>query len=395
MNRTKVLLFDQMGVLASERKKYEELARYDDLKITVVTPRQWQFNFRMFDFEQENGNPNYDAIPVPVISPGYGHRSFFLSTLRSILVTVRPDVIHIFQEPYCFFSAQIIFCRNLFMSSAHIIFISWENMYFENYPFSLSKVYGWIEKYAYKHSTCATAITHSAKKVLIAKGYDKPIHVMNWGIDHDLFKKTDPTAIRKALNIEDMFVVGFVGRFVEEKGIADLVKAAGLLNQELIGKDLALLLVGDGPLEPQLHTLADRFELSDKMRIVNCQSNTNMTPFFNCMDVLVLPSRRSNVWMEQLGKVLLEAMACEIPVIGSDSGEIPYVIGNSGRIFRAGDWNDLRNKLRQIIDDEAATRALVRKAKRRVSSTYSWDHISRSLHELYCSIIQNTKRVSV
>lgn len=389
MRKIKVLIIDQTGVLASERKKYEELSRFQDLAITVLVPKQWRFNFRQFNFE-EGPKRQYKIIPLPVAFPGYGHRSFFLNSFRKILKNLQPDFIHLFQEPYSFFAGQTVLARNLFLPKAKIIFITWQNLYFENYPFVFSKLYSFIEKRTFKNSICATPITQSAHQVLTKKGFRNKSHVLNWGINLDFFKKQDPDELRKQLHIEDRFVVGYAGRFVEEKGILDLLKATAPLDD-----DIALLLVGDGPIKPEIENLARESNIKNRVIIVNSLSNSEMSLYINCMDVLVLPSRDCKYWKEQLGKVILEAMACEVPVVGSDSGEIPYVINDSGMIFKSGNYLELRDKISLIKSNGNDIQQLIRKAKERVHAIYSWKTIAKNLHNLYGELMQTPPMHSI
>lgn len=387
--KIKVLVVDHMGVLVSERKKYQELGRFEDLELTVVVPDRWRFNFKQFRTENDSTQREYKTIILPVAFPGYGHRSFYLSSLKTILLSTKPDIIHLFQEPYSIFAAQFILSRNLFLPSAKIIFITWENLYFANYPFFLSKLYTFIEKYTHKNATCSTPITHSAKEILLKKGFHKKSYVMNWGIDFELFKKQNVNSLQKKLNLENKFVIGFAGRFVHEKGILDLLQAVALLEKESnLEKEIALLLIGDGPLKSEIENLAKSLNLIEKITFIKPVSNIEMNRYLSCLGVLVLPSIEAEHWKEQLGKVLLEAMACNVSVIGSDSGEIPHVIGKTGKIFRSGDCQDLKEKLKEIIFS-TNNKELTQKARQRVLSIYSWKKISDDLCNLYCDIIKN------
>ncbi len=378
-----VLLIDPMGVMLSEREKYHELSKFDDVNLAVAVPSKWKFNFKLFDAEKDDGVSAYKLTALKAAFRGYGHRSFFFSTLRSLLKKNKPDIIHLFVEPYSILAAQVTLARNLFYPKAKIIFITWENIFFASPPFVGSRLYDRIEKFVYRHSAGATPITKSALGVLKKKGYDKPYKVMGWGINLERFRTQNAIDLKHSLGLENKFVVGYVGRFVEEKGVLDLVKAVSSLNHKV-----ALLLIGDGPLKSQIENLATANGLRDRVVFVDSISNTEMNRYLNCMDALVLPSRDSRLWKEQLGKVLLEAMACEVPVIGSDSGEIPNVIGDAGKIFRAGDAQDLKEKIKEVMIDSNGLLTLKKKAKERVHQIYSWRSIAGALHDFYHAILQ-------
>jgi len=76
-------------------------------------------------------------------------------------------------------------------------------------------------------------------------------------------------------------------------------------------------------------------------------------------------------------------MACEVPVIGSGSGEIPNVIGDAGLVFKEGDAEDLRNKLHSLIVNQGYKKELARKGRRRVLKNYTWGRIARETFRVY------------
>ena len=113
-------------------------------------------------------------------------------------------------------------------------------------------------------------------------------------------------------------MVGYVGRLVEEKGLADAVDA--LLR---CPPAVRLVLVGAGPYQSALQARIARLQLLDRVVFLAKRPLEQLPPLMNALDVLLLPSRTTSRWKEQFGRVIIEAHACGIPVIGSDSGAIP------------------------------------------------------------------------
>lgn len=152
-----------------------------------------------------------------------------------------------------------------------------------------------------------------------------------------------------------VFTVGYAGRLVEEKGLFDLVEAVRALDGSV-----RLLLVGDGPLRAALQ---DRSTGGLRIDIRTAADQAEMPALYREMDVLVLPSRTTPTWAEQFGRVLPEALLCGVPVIGSNSGEIPWVIGSTGGgwTFPEGDVEALARLLAEVRGSpgEAAARARV------------------------------------
>jgi glycosyltransferase involved in cell wall biosynthesis len=156
------------------------------------------------------------------------------------------------------------------------------------------------------------------------------------------------------------FTVGFAGRLVEPKGIRDLLAAVKTLNF-----DFRLLIVGDGPLREEVRA-ADlgRGTLDVRTGV----RSGEMPPLYAEMDVLVLPSRTTPTWAEQFGKVLGEALLCGTPVLGADSGEIPWVIEltGGGRVFGEGDVPALAQRLAEFEADPALRARLATEGRRGV-----------------------------
>jgi glycosyltransferase involved in cell wall biosynthesis len=175
---------------------------------------------------------------------------------------------------------------------------------------------------------------------------------------------------------EDVFTVGFAGRLVEEKGVADLLAACIEL-----GPPLRLLVAGDGPMRAAVQeaTLP-----SPGLDLRTGLGHAGMPHAFAEMDVLVLPSRTTTRWAEQFGRVLVEAMSFGIPVIGTDSGEIPWVIDETGggRVVPEGDVAVLARELADCRDHRDDWHALGVAARSVVDERFSASAAAGSLDRL-------------
>jgi len=99
--------------------------------------------------------------------------------------------------------------------------------------------------------------------------------------------------------------------------------------------------------------------------------------------VLALPSRTRPNIKEQFGRVLVEAMSCETCVVGSDSGEIPNVIGDAGLIFREGDERELAHRLHQLMDAPAVRESLRHRGRQRVLDHFTYAKIATDTVDFY------------
>jgi len=167
-------------------------------------------------------------------------------------------------------------------------------------------------------------------EILRSKGYRGPSAVVPNAVDANLFRPLDRAQCREELGVSG-FAAGYVGRLVEEKGLMDMVNAL-----EQTPADVNLLFVGAGPYQPALEQRVRERGWEARVRFLPPRPLEQLPQVMNALDALVLPSRTTARWKEQFGRVLIEAQACQTPVIGSDSGAIPEVIGSAGMIVPEG-----------------------------------------------------------
>jgi glycosyltransferase involved in cell wall biosynthesis len=172
------------------------------------------------------------------------------------------------------------------------------------------------------------------------------------------------------------FTVGFAGRLVPEKGVMDLVDAA-----ERLRGPVRVLFVGDGPLRADLEA---RQLPNGTIEVWSNFAHSRMPEAYDEMDVLVLPSRSTPGWSEQFGRVLVEALSCGVPIVGSDSGEIPWVVQTTGggRVFREGDTEEPGAILEGLRADPAARSALADRGKATVERTFTAEACAEAMADL-------------
>ncbi len=155
--------------------------------------------------------------------------------------------------------------------------------------------------------------------------------------------------------------IGFIGRIVDSKGIGVLMQAFTLLPASC-----NLTLVGSGEQAEEYMKLARRLGVVDRFRIHPPVPHSEIPEVLRSFDVLVLPSVETKHWKEQFGRVLIEAMACGVPVVASNSGGIPDVVGDAGILFKTGSSFELAGILSNLIESRATRDDLGRKGRQRV-----------------------------
>lgn len=176
---------------------------------------------------------------------------------------------------------------------------------------------------------------------------------------------------------ETAFRIGFAGRLIAAKGVDVLLHALASLPQ-----DATLLVAGAGPEESALRKLAAELEIAERVRFLGLLARNDMWRFLASIDCLVLPSRTTPTWKEQFGMVAVEAMACGVPVVGSDSGAIPEVLGDAGIVFPEGDKSTLVRQLRSLRDSPGLRAQLRHAGRSRYEREFSLSAYSGKLARL-------------
>lgn len=365
----KVLVIWKALVSEAYHKKLKELTKFKDIELTLIVPTKWH-NINL----EKKYCREYEIIPVMVRLSGYNHFHWYPG-LEKLVKQIQPDIFHIEEEHYSLVTFQAIRLAKKY--NIKCLFVSWQNIYKE-YPFPFS----WIERYNLEKADYAIAGNKEVKNNLVRKGFTNDrISIIPLGTDPLLFRKMESTEIKSKLGLE-AFTIGYLGRFVVEKGVMDLLEAVSRIKSKI-----NLLLVGYGELRRKIVIEGRRLGIFEKIRIVDSIPSFQAPNYINCMDCLVLPSRTTKKWKEQFGRVLIEAMSCEVPVVGSDSGEIPNVIGDSGLVFKDGDINDLYSKLELLINDVDLRMELAKKGRQRVLNNFTQERVARETYKAYKKIM--------
>jgi glycosyltransferase involved in cell wall biosynthesis len=149
--------------------------------------------------------------------------------------------------------------------------------------------------------------------------------------------------------------------------------------------------VGNGSERSRLELLGSNLGVRDRVTFRGALAPAAMPDVYGGFDALVVPSRAQSNWKEQFGRVIIEAMACEVPVVGSDSGEIPNVIGDAGLVYPEGDVEALAERLTGLLGDDTLRAALARRSRRRVLEHFTQARVAERYYELYRSVLRETR----
>lgn len=363
----KVLLLHKALVNGAYQKKAEALAAVPGVELTVVVPPAWREARSWTQPLERRHTAGYELVVAPIQFNGHHHVHRY-PTLGRIVRRVRPDVFHVDEEPFNLATAEAFFWAG--RVGARALFVTWATVY-RDYPppFSL------FERYTHRRAAAAIAGNSDALAILRRRGYAGPARIVPLALDPDLYPPREAGR-------GDPFTVGFLGRLVPEKGARVLLDAAARLRG-----DYRLLLIGGGVEEAGLRARAARLGIADRVEFVPMLPSDQVPAWLRRLDALAVPSLTTPTWKEQFGRAIIEAMAAAVPVVGSDSGEIPRVIGDAGLITPEGDPAALAAALQSLLDDEPRRRALAAAGRARVLARYTWERVARQYHALYEEVL--------
>lgn len=371
----KVLVVSHTYIVDLNREKLRILASLEpEIEVIVVVPQRWkpggvQNQVIETQFLDEG---NFKVVPVSNFSQNHQGLLTFGADLIGLLREFQPQIIQVEQGSRSLAYAQLITLNRLLNLQAKNVFFTWWNL-----PYQLKFPISWLESYNLQHTDGLIAGNHDAAEILQKRGYKGAVKVMpQLGVDETLFCPQPQPELRQQLGIkENDFVVGFVGRFVEEKGLLTLAKALTMLRNY----EWKWLLVGRGDLQETLKIWAKENNLESRIIFVESVPHEEVSRYINLMNVLVLPSQTTEKfktltavgWKEQFGHVLIEAMACGVAVIGSSSGEIANVIDDAGLVFPEGNVDALKTCLIELMKSPEVARNMAQKGYQRAINFYT------------------------
>jgi glycosyltransferase involved in cell wall biosynthesis len=284
--------------------------------------------------------------------------------LAQVLADFRPDLVHVEEEPESLSMLQISLLRRRY--GFRLVFFSWENVH----PQRL----GWpVRRLTFGSADAGIAGNRAAVERCERLGFRKPLALIpQYGFD--IAPKMELVVVRSGAVARGSFVVGYAGRLVAEKGLRTLAEATR--GQP----DTELLIAGSGPLEAELAP-------QPHIRLLGALQRRDMDRFWHAIDLLALPSLTTPRWAEQFGRVLVEAMGRGVPVVGSDSGAIPEVIGEAGLVVPEGDAAALAAAIQRVRDSAALRADLIARGLDRARRCYSQDVIMKQIVDFYGQVL--------
>jgi glycosyltransferase involved in cell wall biosynthesis len=362
-DRRHVLVVSHPAVVSVNQEVYRELARRG-WGVTIVVPSRWRHSYSHAPVAPRPLDGLEGSLrPVPVVFAGHPQRHLYLTRCRALAARAYPDVAFVEAEPYALAATQ-------WGRALARLGVPFGVQCYENIDRPLPPPVRRLRARVLRDAAFVAARSETAAGLARAWGARgevglAPPAVPAW--------ESGPAARTQA---DAVFTVGYAGRLVESKGLLDLLGAVRALRAPV-----ELLLVGNGEQRVQLEGQPIP---GGRVRVLDDVAHDQMAGAYARFDVLVLPSRTTAKWKEQFGRVVVEALWCGVPVVGSDSGEIPWLIEltGGGLVFPEGDREALAARLNALRDSPELRGQLARRGRAAVERLFTVPAATDALERL-------------
>ena len=256
----------------------------------------------------------------------------------------------------------------------------------ENIPFNVhGNPYMKIQEYNRQHVSHFIAITQKAKEALITEGVNPDkISVIPAGLDCDRFKPTAKNANKFGISGNATKIL-FVGRLTPEKGIFDLLHAFALMLKNHPNVELLVAGTGTPRMQTEITALAENLKIKSNVKFLGSIGYSDMAEVHNLADIFCLPSIETRFWAEQFGYSMVEAMACEKPVVSTFTGSIPEIVKNrvTGILVEQKNPGALEAALEELLLDKRKREEFGKNGRAWVLEVFEANKVAKQLATLY------------
>jgi glycosyltransferase involved in cell wall biosynthesis len=372
-NTLKLVVVSHPCIVPENQLLFQRIQEHSGWDISIIIPADWRTDFHdSYPVRKLTGFQG-KIIPVPVFPKGNITFHVYHWRLLQILQAERPDVIYVHNESHALSTFQAIFFNRYFLNAA-IGFYAAQNIR-RSYPWPLRA----IEKFNLESADFCFPVSESARATILEKKFTGRVAVLPLGVDDGNF----PTREAK---MSGPAVVGYAGRLVAQKGVDVLLRALA----RVAGPEWRCDIIGDGPMKDSLLDLAAELGIAKKVRFLGYVDHGEIARYLQTFSMLVLPSLTAANWKEQFGRVIIEALAAGVPVIGSDSGEIPFLIRKleGGLVVRENDVDDLAGAIDRLLADPGLRDRLAENGMTNVRKHFLMRRIAADFVDLLADILR-------
>jgi len=375
LGRRRLLTIGHSYVVGLNRRLAHELAATGEWDVTAVAPARFRGDFAWHEAEAVPGE-RCTLVPVPTYFSRRVHAMLYGRRVSDLLRREPWDLVHCWEEPYVAAAAQVAAATP---ARVPLVFATFQNID-KHYP----PPFNWIERYTMARADAVIAFGETVRRIVAHRGFPAGrTRVIPPGVDATRF--APDAAMRRDTRrqlgwSDDVPVVGFLGRFVPEKGLPLLMSVL-----DGVPSPWRALFVGSGPLEPAVRAWAAT--RGSGVAVETGVAHDDVPRWLNAMDLLCAPSQTTTGWQEQFGRMLIEAFACGVPIAASTSGEIPYVVADAGILLPEADKEQWIRAIGELLRDPAQRRELAARGRARALSTFDWPVVARQHVAFFNSVI--------
>ena len=351
------------GRLAAHRERERALVNVG-VEVSLALPQAWPQSPEVVSED------SFETFELEVAREGdvNRHRYRSIDALRKLLLETSPDVLDVHEEPFSVASRQWLAAAPVDMP---VVMYTAQNI-----DKRLPPPFAQFERSAYARVAALYPCSAQAASVARGKGFAGLVEVLPLGYDDALFFPGS-----QSLN-DDELVLGLFGRLVPEKGIADAMHVLARLRRL---RPTRLVIVGSGPEEARARSLAAALGVADCFELIPWQSTSDLASMYRDTHVVLVPSRVTETWAEQFGRVIVEAQASGAVVAGYSSGSISEVAGDAAVLTTEGAVVQLGDRIVELVSDQPA---YVHHRERGIAlaRTRTWSHVAARQADLYRKI---------
>jgi glycosyltransferase involved in cell wall biosynthesis len=298
----------------------------------------------------------------------------YVKLLKKAILNFKPDVVHAhYATSYGLIGA---------LSGFHPFVISAWGTDVMKFP-QKNLLFKSILKYNLNKADAICATSYTIKDFL-KPVTSKNVYVIPFGVNVDEFCKKDV----KSLFGKESFVLGCIKALEDLYNIDILIKAFSVLKLKFPSKSLKLLIIGVGSQEAELKTMVSDLNLKEDVIFTGRISFSEVSNYFNMIDVLVNISD-----YESFGVSVIEAMACEKPVIATNTGGLKEIIENStfGSLVEVANVEQTAHEMERYLLDEDLKRKVGMAARAKVVEKYNWSNNIQQMIDVYSQLMKSKR----
>jgi len=336
-------------------------------EVTLAVPASWPDG----GGEEKLSDEAFTVVELPVKRRGDVNRHLYpdRAALCRLIADVKPDLLDIHEEPFSIAARQWLAAAP---PELPVVMYAAQNVD-KRYPPPFSA----YERAAHRRVAALYPCSGQAASVARGKGFAGLIDVIPLGYDPRVFHEGG-----QSLD-DDELLFALFGRLVPEKGVTDAVHVLARVNAS---RPARLVLAGGGPEEGTARELAAALGVADRVEIDPWRPAAELAEVYRRTHVVLVPSVATETWVEQFGRVIVEAHASGAVVAGYASGSIPEVAGGAAVLADAGDTAQLADRVVALLADPSEYSRL-REQGLALSRSRAWAQVAERQAELYRRVL--------